>query len=755
MDVGGNGRTRFGDFELDSVSGNLFREDRRVKIQPQPLRVLCVLLERAGETVSREQLRTRIWGDATFVEFDQGLNYCIRQIRLALRDGASKPVFIETLPKQGYRFIARVVAAPGPDEPNGANKTVTEAVAAPRQPVLLDPLFLPHARPPAGVRPDIVSGVIVTGFGADAAACSADESRSSRFSADLTKSKKWQWLWAAGGIAAVLLAVVLVWRWRETEPPEEIRPVPLTSYSGNQWTPSFSPDGRKVVFTWYQTEEDYDIYVKQIGALGTPVRLTTARGFSPAWSPDDRWIAFMRAQKDGRHALVLIPSIGGAERKLAEDVQGGEGLAWTPDGKRLAFSQDDSPLVASLWMISVETGDRRRLTTFATKSSVTNRIRLGDRWPSFSPDGRSVAFARYVNSFAAKPFTVPLTKDLRTNEEPKPVTNQDYAYLRGIAWTADSREIVYSAGGAQIQYLWRVPGSGGTPKRLTYQPAALYPAISGTPPRLAYSYSTTNLNIWRLDVRTGERKQLISSAYSSARARYSPDGRKIAFHSNRTGNIEVWTCDADGTSCLQLTKFDGPQCGSPSWSPDGQWLALDSWRGKPEIYVIAADGGALRQITNGPGSNIVPTWSLDGRWIYFSSDRTGRYEIWKTPKQGGDEVQITHSGGTYAAESPDGEYLYHRKDGQPGIFRMPVAGGEDVLVVPNAAGLYFGLTSKGLYFLVPGMLQFLDLASNKTSTLTNWDTVAANLTASPDDAYVIWEQTDKNTSNLMLVDGFR
>ena len=107
MSVDGN-MLRFGDFEFDLLSGKLFRGGRPVKIQPQPLRVLAVLLESAGETVSRESLRTRVWGDATFVEFDQGLNYCIRQIRLALRDGASKPLYIETLPKQGYRFIARV-----------------------------------------------------------------------------------------------------------------------------------------------------------------------------------------------------------------------------------------------------------------------------------------------------------------------------------------------------------------------------------------------------------------------------------------------------------------------------------------------------------------------------------------------------------------------------------------------------------------------------------------------------------------------
>src|ERR1700722_8116654 len=106
-----NGRLKFGEFELDSQSGELFRDGRPVKIQAQPLRILGILLERPGEIVSREQLRARIWGDATFVEFDQGLNYAIRQIRLALRDEVSQPRYIETLPKQGYRFVAGIVDA--------------------------------------------------------------------------------------------------------------------------------------------------------------------------------------------------------------------------------------------------------------------------------------------------------------------------------------------------------------------------------------------------------------------------------------------------------------------------------------------------------------------------------------------------------------------------------------------------------------------------------------------------------------------
>jgi TolB-like protein/DNA-binding winged helix-turn-helix (wHTH) protein len=123
MSAVNRGRQKFGEFELNSQSGELFRGGRPVKIQAQPLRVLSILLEHHGEIVSREQLRARIWGDATFVEFDEGLNYAIRQVRLALRDEVSKPRYIETLPKQGYRFVAGIVDAEpkSPAEPGAAD----------------------------------------------------------------------------------------------------------------------------------------------------------------------------------------------------------------------------------------------------------------------------------------------------------------------------------------------------------------------------------------------------------------------------------------------------------------------------------------------------------------------------------------------------------------------------------------------------------------------------------------------------------
>src|ERR1035441_7270832 len=97
---------RFGDFEFDAQTFELRRSGSTVRLQQQPARVFAFLLNHRGSLVTREQIRVAIWGDDTFVDFEQGLNYCISQIRLALNDQAEKPLYIETVPRLGYRFIA-------------------------------------------------------------------------------------------------------------------------------------------------------------------------------------------------------------------------------------------------------------------------------------------------------------------------------------------------------------------------------------------------------------------------------------------------------------------------------------------------------------------------------------------------------------------------------------------------------------------------------------------------------------------------
>ena len=578
------------------------------------------------------------------------------------------------------------------------------------------------------------------------------------------RHRRWLWLGAMATVT-LLLAADVVWHFRDAAPPSEPRAEALTAYPGSENYPSLSPDGTKVAFAWDGEKEDnVDIYVKRIDATGTPLRLTTdpSPDSAPAWSPDDRWIAFLRSEQ-GKVAIILISPLGVPERKLAENVETSS-LSWTPDGKWLAYSSPDSQTgPASIWAVSVETAERRRLTTFVAQAP-SDVPRRGDRSPSLSPDGRALVFTRLAKSYGYDLYSLRLTRDLRPVGEPVRITDQRYGAVEGIAWTAEGGEIVYSAGGAESESLWRFPVSGrGGPRRLPYAlPTAVYPAIARSRARLVYTWWMPNRNLWRLDLRTKERKVLVGSTYLHGFPQYSPEGHKIAFQSNRSGNWEVWTCNSDGANCQQLTSFGGPQCGAPRWSPDGRWLALDSRsEGQSEIYVIAADGGPPRRLTDHPADDNVPSWSRDGQWIYFTSDRSGQIEIWKVPKEGGPAVQVTHSGGSGAFESPDGRYIYYTKWSLHGqlysLFRMPAQGGEETQILPRVLFPNYGVTSKGIYFASERRtIQFLDLATGKVSTLAVLDKdIYGGLCASPDDAYVVWAQMDRSGSDLMLVEQFR
>src|SRR5262245_35013333 len=119
---------RFGAFELDEAAGELRRQGRRVHLAAKPLKALTLLTDRAGEVVTRDELRHHLWGDATYVDFDRALNFAIGEVRAALRDHARSPRFIETLPKRGYRFIADVQR----DDPAVEVATVAPAAHRPR-----------------------------------------------------------------------------------------------------------------------------------------------------------------------------------------------------------------------------------------------------------------------------------------------------------------------------------------------------------------------------------------------------------------------------------------------------------------------------------------------------------------------------------------------------------------------------------------------------------------------------------------------
>jgi Tol biopolymer transport system component len=506
-------------------------------------------------------------------------------------------------------------------------------------------------------------------------------------------------------VAAVIVAILAIagWFWfgRSHPTPAEnpLVAVPLTSYPGIEDSPSFSPDGTQVAFQGCPEGpgKNCDIYVKQIG-LEPPSRLTDTPvpEFNPAWSPDGRFIAFARMPSwtSTNVSLVLIPQRGGRERVLAEldfSTMGnplpGPYLAWTPNSKWLACPRMEAgKAMPALFLIAAETGEMQKLTDPPDDAA--------DTAPAFSPDGQHLVFSR-VTGTKSDLCLLRLGEGYSPQGKPEKV-----AAGHGAAWTPDASEIVFATDSG----LWRIGVSESTrPQRLPFTPDnASAPAISRQGNRLAYAVGRYDCNIWRVDLREpghkpGSPARFISSTQWEADPKFSPDGKRIAFASDRSGTLEIWACDSDGSNPVQVTSMGGPSNNGPSWSPDSQKIAFWDYQ-RNTIYVISANGGDPRILRTETSNAAWPTWSRDDQSIYFAC-ASG---IWKIPASGGKAVQIP--GSTKGADqpnlSPDGKVIYYCK-GWPfpqSLWRLPVEGGQETKILDGINPQSWTVGEEGIYF---------------------------------------------------------
>jgi len=287
------------------------------------------------------------------------------------------------------------------------------------------------------------------------------------------------------------------------------------------------------------------------------------------------------------------------------------------------------------------------------------------------------------------------------------------------------------------------------------------PAISrGTSPRLAYARYQTDANIWRRDLSIAGKGQPAAKLIASSRIdflpRYSPDGKRIAFHSDRSGSIQLWVANEDGSNEIQLTAQPALSAGWPRWSPDGLNIVFNATvGGQLRGFLVRATGGEPT-----PFSEPIGGLSRDGRWIYYS-----RGQVWKKPVAGGEPKQVTQEAGFFLNESPDGRFFYYsRGSSPPSLWRVPADGGEETEILhafDHPSNLY--LTDQGIYFVpvrspawVASSIQCFRPATGKTNVVVAIDgDLYYGLTVSPDGRWLLYSQLDQASCDLMLVENFR
>lgn len=706
-------RLRFAQFELDLDARELLRDGRPVRIQPQPLRVLEILVGQAGTLVTRDELRKRIWDEATYVEFDQGLNYCIRQIRLALGDDAATPVFIETLKKRGYRFTARVEPIHETAEPESGGD------------------------PEAGRTPPPPNEASVPA------------------NSDLPRGR-WSHSLAYLAVAAILLmlmAVVGILALRTPRPNgEPIAYDQLTSFTEAAFEPALSPDGRIMAFLvgsdsgFPFSGQVYTVILPD----GEPIQRThdAFYKYGVAFSPDGSQITYTAVGRGQGWNTMAVPLLGGEPRLLLHNAAG---LSWL-DQHHALFSE----VLTGLHMGLVTATDRREssqrvylprhergMAHYGYASPDRRSVLIVEMGPSgafgrcrlapfdghaegsevgpdgrctsaaWSPDGRWMYFTAVVNGAShvwREPFPSGAVEQITSGPSQE----------RGIAMSADGRSLVTSLGILESGAWLHTPQG----ERLL--------SVNGYVSRLRFSrdgrvlfyllrHASSDLagKLWQTQLSTGKSEPLAQDVLMTSYD-VSPDGTRILFAVKpEHGPAEIWLMSRGGGDPPRRLTASGED--QPAFGPAGEILFRQSEDRANYLFVMNADGSKRRRITSAPVTEL-RTMSPDRRLAFAMAPVSGipTTAVVALPLDGG-PVRRVCPGSCQVRWSPDGATMFitslpgerprmtmaipvPKGESMPVLPAAGVASAEDVATIPGSGLVDFALfgASSGVTDVAPG-----------------------------------------------------
>jgi DNA-binding winged helix-turn-helix (wHTH) protein/Tol biopolymer transport system component len=587
---------RFGVFELDLKTGELRTSGRLVNLQPQPSRVLALLASRAGELVSREELRQEIWGKETFVDFEHALNFCVRRIRASLGDDADIPRYIETLPRRGYRFIAKVEWVQPATSGQGAAKPITGGFppdeAAPPPDGQQPPRSAsgPHAAVPQGSSP------VPVPLPSPAPQHPLWWSRMARLSL---------------AVAGLVVVGAGIYGLRPAAEPRVLQTAQLTHFGRAAAGQGVATDGARIYFSELKGGRYIIDQVSASGGEPTPLPLPFSNGEVFDVSPDHTEL--LVASFSGLEAVMplwVAPVTGGSPRRLGDAL--GDSGAWSPDGKTVAYTSG-----SDLNLVNNDGTAPRRIVRMPAPST------LGDvRW---SPSGRVLRF-----DVANSPTTPPISEWEVSADgsglHPLPLRPQaDPSELNGLGtWMPDGRYFVFrSYKGQGMTGIWAVREAGGmfgnfnrNPVELYGSPQTLYAPLPSTDGKRIFFISEQEQ---RELVRYDAASRQFVPYFSGIFARYidfSRNGKLAAY--NFSPGFTLWLSKPDGSEKRQLS-FSPMETADPHFSPDGRQIATSASIGtQSSLYLFSTEeGGKPERLGSLNSVGGVLGWSPDGASFVF------------------------------------------------------------------------------------------------------------------------------------------
>lgn len=633
-----SGVYRFGPFELDSAQLELRKDGLRLRLSASRLRLLELLVCRAGQLVTREEITSLLWQDSLTVDATNGINTAVNQLRRLLGDDSGSPQFIETVIGVGYRFIATVepIGLPAP------SLAETGDVSDSKTPRDQD------QAPPASSQPRIPWG---------------------------------RTAWLTAGFLAVVCVSVAYLRSHSARssavPPAEWQPSAVTD-TGDIEAADVSAEGNYVAYV-RSTREGRSLWLKQL-ATGRVMMLASIGGDECpgiAFSPDGTYIYFVRKQtSEPTGALYRVPFLGGDPTRVLGGISGEPAIS--PDGTHVAFVRStlETHGEDSIVTASVDGSHQQVLATYPAPGIHLDRV-------AWSRDGKSLVY--------------PLQSQLMTiaadGSSTHPVPGPRWWEIDDVRALPQCCDLVVvgQLSSASRQQVFRLSVPGGQAERLTND-LANYELVrlNGNGSVLL---ATQDLVVSSLQIVTPGREAQLRIVSSDNRNQVGAGGLaweqsgRILF-TNYQGIL--MESDEDGTSVHPIAAGD-ISLSDPAGSPAGDFAVAARWSSDDESAIWRFDKapGGARQLSEGK-HDLQPSITPDGRWIVYSSVQDDHPVLRKVSAQGGPSTRLTDYNADHPAVSPDGRLIacsyVARPDGPTALAVLPITGGSPVQVYPLPEG---------------------------------------------------------------------